>query len=220
MIYLKLILLFVLSALPFVWASYLRTKKKSSSGKRNIFSVMGQQMPRLKAVKDAVSNLLHRLYEGMKKSDNFRKFFTLIVLLLMIAVQFVDCCASQEVARASWEHQIDAENGAHFVRVYAPLMSPPYAIFLAAFMSLSFFFFKVADHVLTILHNVRVIFYFLSVLTMIILFASPRNIIIVEVMEIILMAAMIYPNKTIPEEPKGRKSIPMTPRQNGLRKSA
>ena len=210
----------MLSALPFVFASYIRSKTKSSHGRRGFFSVLGTQMPRLKAVKNAVVKFFHRLYDGMRRSDNFRKFFTLIILLLMIGVQFVDYSASQEVARLSQEHQVSAENGASFIHVYAPLMSRPHAIFIAAFLSLSFFFFRVADSVLTILHNERRIFHFFALLTLIILFASPRYIIIVEVMEMILMAAMIYPNKMSTPEPRGRKNIPMTPRQFSLRKSA
>lgn len=220
MIYFKLILLFALSALPFFCASCLRQKKNSSYGRRNFFSVIGRQMPRLNAVKIAIVKFLHRMYEGMKKSDNFRKFFTLVILLLMIGVQFVDFSASQEVARMAQDGQASGENGDLFIQIYAPLMSRPHATLLATFLSLSFFFFKAADWILTILHNERKIFHFFAVLTLIILFASPRYIIIVEVMEMILMAAVIYPNKITSPEPKGRKDIPLRQEQFELRKSA
>ena len=30
-----------------------------------------------------------RFYEGMKRSENFRKFFTLVILMVMIALEFI-----------------------------------------------------------------------------------------------------------------------------------
>jgi len=65
----KLIIVFLLSAVPFLIASSWR------------------------------SNRLRRFYEGMKRSDNFRKFFTLMILMGMILIQFVDFHASTEIAK-------------------------------------------------------------------------------------------------------------------------
>lgn len=220
MIYFKLILLCLLSALPFVLAQCFRSATKSSAGRRTVFSFITAQAPRLKAVKDALVNFLLRVYEGMKRSDNFRKFFTLLTLLLMTCILFVDYSASQEIARLSLERQEAIENDMLFAQVYGPLMSRPHATFIATFLGLSFFFYKVADRLLTVLHNEGKIFYFFAVLTLIILFSSPRYIIIVEIMLIILLAAVIYPNKTAPEEPKTRKQIPIRPRRKNLLKTA
>lgn len=216
MIYLKIILAFLLSAVPFLYVTLIKPKRETSSVWRNIFTAIGSQLPRLKAVKTACSKFLHRLYEGMKRSDNFRKFFTLITLLLMIAVQFIDFSASTEIARGIREiSQSDAETYgeietriAHTIAVYGSLMSKPHATVSAACLSLTLFVFGSANWLLTRLHNSRKFFFFIALVTLIILFTSPRYFIVVEIMEMMLMAALIYPNKIATPDPKGRKAIP------------
>ena len=216
MIYLKIILAFLLSAVPFLYVTLIKPKRETSSVWRNMFTAIGSQLPRLKAVKTACSKFLHRLYEGMKRSDNFRKFFTLITLLLMIAVQFIDFSASIEIARGIREiSQSDAETYgeietriAHTIAVYGSLMSKPHATVLAACLSMTLFVFGSANWLLTRLHNSRKFFFFIALVTLIILFTSPRYFIVVEIMEMMLMAALIYPNKIATPDPKGRKDIP------------
>lgn len=216
MIYLKIIMAFLLSAVPFLYVTLIKPKQETSSVWRNMFTAIGSQLPRLKAVKTACSKFLHRLYEGMKRSDNFRKFFTLITLLLMIAVQFIDFSASTEIARGIREiSQSDAETYgeietriAHTIAVYGSLMSKPHATVLAACLSLTLFVFGSANWLLTRLHNSRKFFFFIALVTLIILFTSPRYFIVVEIMEMMLMAALIYPNKIATPDPKGRKGVP------------
>ena len=216
MIYLKIILAFLLSAVPFLYVTLIKPKRETSSVWRNMFTAIGSQLPRLKAVKTACSKFLHRLYEGMKRSDNFRKFFTLITLLLMIAVQFIDFSASIEIARGIREiSQSDAETYgeietriAHTIAVYGSLMSKPHATVLAACLSMTLFVFGSANWLLTRLHNSRKFFFFIALVTLIILFTSPRYFIVVEIMEMMLMAALIYPNKIATPDTKGRKGIP------------
>lgn len=216
MIYLKLILAFLLSAVPFLYVLFIKPKRETSSVWRNMFTVIGSQLPRLKAVKTACSRFFHRLYEGMKRSDNFRKFFSLITLLLMIAVQFIDFSASTEIARGIREiSQSDAETYgeiekqlSHTIAIYGPLMTKPHATVLAACLSLSLFAYSSANWLLTKLRNSRRIFFFTALITLFFLFASPRYFIVAEVMEMMLMAAVIYPNKIASPDPKGRKGIP------------
>ena len=217
MIYLKLILAFLLSAIPFLYVSLIKPKRETSSVWRNMFTAIGSQLPHLKAVKTACSKFLHRLYEGMKRSDNFRKFFTLITLLLMIAVQFIDFSASTEIARGikavaessskSTSETISDVN--QVIAVYGSLMSKPHATVLAACLSMLLFAFGPANWLLTRLHNSRRIFFFAALVTLFFLFVSPRYFIVGEIMEMMLMAALIYPNKITSPDPKGRKGIPV-----------
>ncbi len=228
MIYLKIILAFLLSAIPFLYVSFVKPKRETSKVWRNMFTAIGSQLPRLKAVKTTCAKFMHRLYEGMKRSDNFRKFFTLITLLLMIAVQFVDYSSSVEVARmirdAANEGAETAAKAAaytsHVIAVYGSLMSKPHATLLAACLSLILFVFKAGDWLLTRLHNSRKIFFTVAMMTLIILFTSPRFFIVVEVLEMMLMAALIYPNKVVPQDPKGRKGIPMEQKEMAYRNAA
>lgn len=220
MIYFKIILAFLLSALPFFYISYIRPKEKTSPIWRNMFTALGTQMPRLKAAKRAVGKFFHRLYEGMKKSDNFRKFFSLITLLLMIAVQFVDFSATMNVAKMIQDASHDSQQMARIIAVYGPLMTRPHASVLAACLSLTLFSYTAADWLLTRLHNRRKFFFGVALIALIVLFSSPRYLIVTEVLEMMLMAALIYPNRIPSQDPKGRKPIPMVKEQQELRKAA
>lgn len=220
MIYFKIILALLLSALPFFYISYIRPKEKTSPIWRNMFTALGTQMPRLRAAKNAVGKFFHRLYDGMKKSDNFRKFFSLITLLLMIAVQFVDFSATMNVASMIQDASHDSQQTAQIIAVYGPLMTRPHASVLAACLSLTLFSYTAADWLLTRLHNRRKFFFGVALMALIVLFSSPRYLIVTEVLEMMLMAALIYPNKIPSQDPKGRKPIPMVKKQQELRKAA
>lgn len=220
MIYFKIILALLLSALPFFYISYIRPKEKTSPIWRNMFTALGTQMPRLRAAKNAIGKFFYRLYDGMKKSDNFRKFFSLITLLLMIAVQFVDFSATMNVASMIQDASHDSQQTAQIIAVYGPLMTRPHASVLAACLSLTLFSYTAADWLLTRLHNRRKFFFGVALIALIVLFSSPRYLIVTEILEMMLMAALIYPNKIPSQDPKGRKPIPMAKEQQELRKAA
>lgn len=220
MIYFKIILAFLLSALPFFYISFIRPKEKTSPVWRNIFTALGTQMPRLRAAKNAVGKFFHRLYDGMKKSNNFRKFFSLITLLLMIAVQFVDFSATMNVAKMIQDASQDSQQTAQIIAVYGTLMTRPHASVLAACLSLTLFSYTAADWLLSRLHNRRKFFFGVALMALIVLFSSPRYLIVTEVLEMMLMAALIYPNKIPSQDPKGREPIPMVKEQQELRKAA
>lgn len=211
MIYLKLILAFLLSAMPFLYVSYVKPKRKTSPKWRNMFTAIASQMPRLYAIRKACSNFIHRLYAGMKFSDNFRKFFMLMTTILMIVVQFVDLSATTEIAKEIIDATDNATEGtpqtADVIAAYATLMTKPHATLLAAAFSLMIFAFKSGDWLLTKLHNSQKLFFFVAIADVTLLFFSQRFLIVVEIVEIILMAALIYPNKVI-FDPKQRKNIP------------
>ena len=220
MIYLKILLAFLLSAVPFLYVSYIKPRQETSPRWRNMFATIGSlginRLPQYKAFKTACSKFLCRLYEGMKKSDNFRKFFTLVTLLLMIAVQFIDFSASTEIAReikAVAESNSMSTAGAvsdvnQVIAVYGSLMSRPHATVLAACLSMLLFAYGPANWLLTRLHNSRRVFFLAALVTLFFLFVSTRYFIVAEIMEMMLMAALIYPDKITSPDPKGRKGVP------------
>lgn len=219
MLYLKIILAIIISSLPFIYHYYVRPKKDSSSKWRNIYTAIGSQFPRLRLFKAAVWKLFRRIYEGMKKSDNFRKFFTLITLIFMIVVQFVDFNASTTVAKMVQDNT-DTTETMRIATIYAPLMSRPYATLLAAVLSMTLFNYTLANLILTRLHNSRKLFCFVAVTALIAMFPSPRYFVVTEMLEIALMAALIYPNKITETIPKGGKKIPVEEKQYRLPKAA
>lgn len=134
----------------------------------------------------------------------------------MIAVQFVDFNASTEIAKdimhTPYVGSQTNETVAQILNVftvYSPLMTKPHATLLAAALSMILFAYKSGDWLLTQLHNCQKFFFFVAVAALTILFTSPRFLIVVEIVEIILMAALIYPNRIVPPDPpKGRKDVP------------
>ena len=175
----KLIIVFLLSAVPFMIASFWRCKR------------------------------LRRFYEGMKRSDNFRKFFTLMMLMGMILIQFVDFHASTEIARMIHDSSVTSTEAAKMIAIYAPLMTRPYATLLAAAISLSFFSFKWADKVLTFLHDYPKLFLVVAVVSMAIPMVSVRYLIVTEIMFIILLGAYLYPDKDGNQTPRIRLQWPL-----------
>ena len=171
MIYMKLILACLLAAAPFVYAAYMKSGKHS--------------LPRV----------IKRLYEGMKKSDNFRNFFTLILLMVLVAYQYVDFHASTAIAEML-NNTGSCAGTATTISIYGKLMSSPYATIIAAGLSLPLFSYKLANRVLTELHNNQKLFLVVAMVAIaLVLCVSVRFLIVFEVMAIILMAAVIYPNK-------------------------
>ena len=189
MIYLKTILACLLSALPFVYAWHLRNKARNNTPKGNVYSFIMTQLPTLYALFTAIKSFVHRVYEGMKKSDTFRRFFSLIIILVMLTVQFIDFNASANIADAARQAQQNGTLTPQFMAVYEPLMTRPHATLLAACLSPM-------------------------------LFSSPRHFIVAEMMELLLLAAIVYPDKTADTQPKGRKPVPLQEDEQQLRQAA
>lgn len=175
MIYLKLIVACVVAVMSFAGAGLLRSKKYS--------------LPRI----------AKRMYEGMKRSENFRKFFTLILLMVMLAMQFIDFHASTEIARMLQDSNASHNDTMLTMATYAPLMTRPYATLIAAALSLSFFSYKLADKVLTKLHNNRRLFALIGLAVVLLTVFLPRWIVVSEMLAITLMAGYVYPNKIMYE---------------------
>ena len=162
---LKMILLFVMAAVPFTFAMRWRP------------------------------TFAKRFYEGMKRSENFRKFYTLVILMVMIAIEFIDFQASTAIAKIMHDGHLTAADAAQTIGLYGTLMTRPYATLLAALMSLVMFSYKWADTVLTYLHDNPKKFLIVAGVAMLIAMVSPRCIIVTEMLEIVLLAAYIYPDR-------------------------
>ena len=220
MIYLKLILATILAAIPFIYASYVRPKEKTLSTRRCFLTAIGTKLPLLRTMTSAPGRFLNRLYEGMKKSDSFRKFFSLVTLILTIAVQFVDFSASTDIAGIIQSQQTDSVETTRVITIYGPIMTRPHATIVAACLSMTLFWYKAADLILTSLHNRRRLFLGTALTALVFLFVSPRFVIITETLEMLLMAAIIYPKRIPLQEPKGRKPLPTVDRRGVMRKAA
>ena len=160
MITLKLILAVFLSAIPFVYAMYIRPKQKKSDEYANFFTWAGRHFPRLGFFFFALKNFLRRLHEGMKRSDTFRKFFHLVALLFLLGFQYVDYSASTAALKTIRLACYVGPSAVREAANYSHLVTLPPVMLLSATLALFLFSYGIADRLLTVLHNSRKIFFF------------------------------------------------------------
>ena len=224
-LYIKTFIALLLGIAPFAFTWFYRSAKGNPDSKsRSLFAVIGNHLPMLRKMSAAIVRWCRRLYDGMRREDSFRKFFTLIILLLMIIIQYVDFSASTTVARIV-QSTVDfsGDSSGDFFEELKPLypyLTRPHATVAAALISGSFFFYRTTDRMLSWFHANNWWFAAAGLLSATILIAYPRLFIIPELTAIILMAAAVYPDRLVDDTPKGKKPIPVHPRRTTLRAAA
>lgn len=176
MIWMKFILAVMLTAIPFAYHIYIAPRKEKSSTWRNMFAFLFAKIPQVKLFFNMVIEILRKFHQGMKKYDSFRKFFILLVLLVMLVCQFVDFSVSNKMAKNA-------------------ISTCPLATIMAALISLVFFSYRLADMILLMLHTERKAFVIFGFSLIVLLFASPQSFILVETLFTVLMASYFYPMK-------------------------
>ena len=197
---LKLILFAVLTSIPFLYHFLIKPRRESIKKYRNAFTAVQPQMSKLK------------------------KAITLLLLLSLLLFQGVDNFASSEVAATyktmAKEKRLDQlsisgkKTAAPFMQrkmnnYLYPFLTRPLVYLITFGMTLLFFSYKLANRILTKIHNSKRIL--IGVSCVIILFSffdEGRYILLSEVLFVIAMAALFYPNFHDPAAPKGRKPIP------------
>lgn len=109
MIVLKWLLAMLLTSVPFVFHYCIKPKAASSDKWRNFYSFLSARMPWLKRKALAVKAWISYVYHKMYKSDNGRKFFTLVLVICMLVFQVVDFHAAKEAC--SWDEKQVAQLG-------------------------------------------------------------------------------------------------------------
>lgn len=90
MIVLKWLLAMLLTSVLFVFHYCIKPKAASSDKWRNFYSFLSARMPWLKRKALAVKAWISYVYHKMYRSDNGRKFFTLVLVICMLVFQVVD----------------------------------------------------------------------------------------------------------------------------------
>ena len=229
---LKLVLFFVLTSIPFLYHFLIKPRRESIKRYRNAFTAVQPQMSKLKKAIWRLGTYLINFYDKMKRREKPRKFFTLLLLLSLLFFQGADNFASSEVAATyktmAKENRLD-ELSISGKKAAAPFMQRNFSnclypfltrpvVYLVCFpLTLIFFSYRMADWILTIIHNSKKT---LLVLSTIIIFFSVfdegRYMLFSEVLFIIVMGALFYPNFHGGLPPKGRKSIPVCDRKTRL----
>lgn len=228
MIALKFILAVMLAILPFLCSKYFRhvpTENKDgeqpSTNRRTLINFLSKYLPRLKNLLHTVENFFLRLSRNMHRSDNARKFFVLMLLIILLCYTFVDfqaTNAAREIIRLS-------ANGDGNITttciIYGTTVSNSYTMLLCQLSTFMLFSYKFADKILNWLRNNwnYMAMADLFLIAAVAVFAQ-RHFILVEVLTIYLLAASVYPPKANTTDPKGRKPIPLKQQSEMFRKAA
>lgn len=204
MVYFKIFFSVFFPLLLFTWQISIKLAEKPLTS--HIQKFVADHFFFLLRIRHRIRIVMKRFYNGMRKYDSFRKFFTLMLLLILIAIQFTDQAASHTVLR-----MIQESNGINqnvIAATHALLISHPYAIALAAIIGILFFFYRMADRILTTLHNSNFLYAVTALLTIIIAFYPQGFFIISQTLFIILIGAYIYPNRVPTIHPNGGIHVP------------
>lgn len=227
---LKLVLFFVLTSIPFLYHFFIKPRRESIKRYRNAFTAVQPQMSKLKKAIWRLGTYLINFYDKMKRREKPRKFFTLLLLLSLLLFQGVDNFASSEVA-ATYKTMVK-ENRLNELSIsgkktVAPFMQRKFSNYLYPFLTrpivylvsfaltLIFFSYRMANWILTMIHNSKKTLLVLSAIMIFFsFFDEGRYMLFSEVLLIITMAALFYPNFYGSLPPRGRKPIPIYNRKN------
>lgn len=214
---LKVILAFVLTAIPFAFHLWVKPRQASSTKWGNLYSV------------------LSAIYERMKHSDKARKFFTRVFLIVLLFVQYVDFEAanaanllSNELAqgRVTMTGQIVNvadlslldnmfDSGEEIADYFYPFQTPIFLSVGCLMVVSLMFYYRISDKVLSFLHGNNMAF---SLVAQTVIFVMAGHcgqyLCAAETVFIILMAAAVYPDKTGKGVPGGRKGIEYSKRKD------
>ena len=84
------------TSVPFVFHYCIKPKAASSDKWRNFYSFLSARMPWMKRKALAVKAWISYVYHKMYRSDNGRKFFTLVLVICMLVFQVVDFHAAKK----------------------------------------------------------------------------------------------------------------------------
>lgn len=227
---LKLILAFVLTMIPFVFHYWIKPKSKDSPKWENSISILESNMPSIRRKRRMVYAWLMRIYRKMKFSRNARKFFTYILIVFMLIVQVVDFQASkygqQRLNETTSTNVVDkSQNTSPCIAmkrkasatVLRSHITPFWAFNLCLVATIALFSFRLADRILTHIHNVRWIKWAMgTAIILLVVISFGRLLLVAEISYLILLAGLIYPNPSFDEYGKWHKRITRKIQRRGV----
>lgn len=210
----KIILACLLTAVPFIFRYWIKPKSKEQEKWHSMFSLLASKKPYFLRRKRIVICWILRIYRKMKFSYNARKFFTYIVVVTMWLVQVVDWQATS----AAKEYLLEVAKGGGTEVLLRFFHTSFFSYVLCLVVTLAAFSFRLSDYVLTAIHNSKKIQAIFIVLILGVLVASlGRMMLVAEILYVVLLAGMIYPNFSMDEKGRWYRRIVREYRR-GLRK--
>lgn len=232
MLIFKLILFVVLTSIPFIGHYFIQARKKKEEKQRNNGTNAQPYILIFSGIIGRIEAYLINFHDKMKHRKNPRKFFTLLLFLFLIGVQAIDNLASGEVAATykamAKEKRLDelSINGKKTETSFMqrrmnnylyPFLTQPIVYYLSFGLTLMLLSYKMANYVLTEIHNNKRKIVGISIFIIFFtLFDEGRFLLFSELLFILTMAALAYPNFCFSPPPKGRKTIPQEDKLNRL----
>ena len=196
MITLKIILLLLFAITPFLVEVMIACEKNTYKGfSKKINNLFKKTLPGVYALNRSVIHFFFVLHNKMKNSDNARKFFVKLCLIVMILYLFVDYMAAGTAAANIRAMAYDSELYKATYENYSVFLPNRIASVMAHMGAIGFFFYRFADRVLTGLHCDKKSFMLLSIVTIIFYLPVMHTTPVAAILNMYLIAAWLYPCK-------------------------
>lgn len=208
---LKLILVLVLTMIPIMFGVFVKPKQKTSEKCRNLYSFIGAYSPMLERKYRKIRVALKALWYKIKNTENGRKFFTCILVLVLLSLQYVDYLSSNEVAAVCKDAIITHNEKVFMVtkpnttlamvfgvntfsNYWYPYITPAITYLIAMVTTLLLFSDKIASKILSnIYHKPILTFISVEMIWLLSILDEGKNILLAEMLFVLLLAGMIYP---------------------------
>ena len=194
-IFLKLMLAMVLTAIPFAFHAYVMPKSEKQYKWKNSMTWLSTKSAFFGKYKKKFMAFTHTFEEGMKYNRKIRKFYILLMVIVLLALELVDVRTSQEIAAYVMSYTKGSPIKAYDIEFLYPLLTHPAATVSMFIFTIALLSYRLSNFILTKLSNNIWLFIFTSVATGLFgIICNGRLILVSLIMVIILNWACYYPN--------------------------
>ena len=140
------------TSVPFVFHYCIKPKAASSDKWRNFYSFLSARMPWLKRKALAVKAWISYVYHKMYRSDNGRKFFTLVLVICMLVFQVEWAARGKALSLTPYDIGLSGIDGevelspkSFMENILYPFQTSPWVYMVALMMTLLLFSYRLAD---------------------------------------------------------------------------
>ena len=206
-LYIKIILAILLSAIPFLFAIFIKPKAKEGKWK-NVFTLSNINSEKVANGAGKIRKFIMRIYEAMKYSDNARKFFIMVLIITMIVVQWIDSEATQTAVKAIIGNRENVYQEKESMVMLFPFITSPIVTILSMIYTLILFRYKWSNKLLTkISTSKKMIVLFIALIMLSIVVGNGRFFLLGEILFLTLIWALILPKKKGEGYPDGGTRI-------------
>ena len=206
-LYIKIILAILLSAIPFLFAIFIKPKAKEGKWK-NVFTLSNINSEKVASGAGKIRIFIKKIYEAMKYSDNARKFFIMLLIIIMIVFQWIDSEATQTAIREVIGNRENVHLERESIEMFFPFITSPIVTILSMIYTLILFRYKWSNKLLTkIGTSKKVIVLIVAMIMLSIVVGNGHFFLLGEILFLTLIWALILPKKKGEGYPDGGTRI-------------